>query len=146
MTVTSVDPPLQPRERRVLMDDAVDSIREAILNGRLAPGARLIEDDLATMLNVSRGPIRQALARLQQEGLVIHEAHRGASVAQVSPADISEIYSLRTALERLAMECAARRAAPGDLAPMEAILTIFSAIPRVFDHPQKGRGTGHRLP
>jgi len=130
MTTTSVDPPLQPRERRVLMDDAVDAIREAILNGRLAPGARLIEDDLASMLNVSRGPIRQALARLQQEGLVVHEAHRGASVAEVSPADISEIYSLRTALERLAMAGACERATPADLAPLEAILTLFSSIPR----------------
>jgi DNA-binding GntR family transcriptional regulator len=112
------------------MDDAVDAIREAILNGRLAPGARLVEDDLASMLAVSRGPIRQALARLQQEGLVVHEPHRGASVAQVSIADIDEIYSLRTALERLAMRCACERAVEADLAPLEAILTLFTATPR----------------
>ena len=112
------------------MDDAVDAIREAILSGRLAPGARLIEDDLAGMLNVSRGPIRQALFRLQQEGLVVHEAHRGASVAQVSANDIAEIYSLRTALERLAVEQACRCGSPADLAPLEAILTLFRSIPR----------------
>ncbi len=112
------------------MDDVVDAIREAILSGRLAAGSRLIEDDLAGMLNVSRGPVRQALFRLQQEGLVIHEAHRGASVATVAEDDIAEIYSLRTALERLAVEQACRRAKPEDLAPLEAILVLFRSIPR----------------
>lgn len=112
------------------MDDVVDAIRDAILSGKLAAGTRLIEDDLAGMLDVSRGPIRQALFRLQQEGLVVHEAHRGATVATVAPDDTAEIYSLRTALERLAVEQACQRATAEDLAPMEAILVLFRAIPR----------------
>ncbi|MCB1489706.1 MAG: GntR family transcriptional regulator [Bauldia sp.] len=125
-----IDQPVQPRRRRVLMDDVVDAIREAILSGRLAAGTRLIEDDLAQMLEVSRGPIRQALFKLQQEGLVVHETHRGATVATVSPDDIAEIYSLRTALERLSVEQACEKATPADLAPLEAILTLFKSIPR----------------
>lgn len=121
---------LKPRQRRVLMDDVTDAIREAILSGKLAAGTRLIEDDLAASLNVSRGPIRQAIFRLQQEGLVVHETHRGATVATVSREDIAEIYSLRTALERLAAAEACRAARPEDLEPLEAILLLFRAIPR----------------
>ncbi len=121
---------LRPRQRRVLTDDVADSIREAILAGKLAAGSRLIEDDLAASLKVSRGPIRQALFRLQQEGLVDHEAHRGASVAHVSAQDADEIYSLRTALERVAVEHACRHATAEDLARMEAVLRRFKETPR----------------
>lgn len=121
---------LKPRQRRVLMDDVTDAIREAILSGKLAAGTRLIEDDLAASLNVSRGPIRQALFRLQQEGLVVHETHRGATVATVSREDIAEIYSLRMALERLAAAEACRKASEADLVPLEAILVLFRSIPR----------------
>jgi DNA-binding GntR family transcriptional regulator len=129
-TMTTIDPPLKPQGRRVLMDGAVDAMREAILNGRLPPGARLIEDELAKMLDVSRSPVRQALARLEQEGLVVQEAHRGASVALISATDVEEIYSLRTALERLATTCVCEAETPADLAPLEAILQHFSSIPR----------------
>jgi DNA-binding GntR family transcriptional regulator len=120
----------QPRRRRVLMDDVVDAIREAILSGRFTAGARLIEDDLARMLDVSRGPIRQALFQLEKEGLVVHQTHRGATVATVSREDIAEIYSLRTALERLAVEEACRNATATDLVPLEAILAVFHTTPR----------------
>lgn len=130
MSDKAFDQTIPPRKRRVLMDDVVDAIREAILSGRLSPGTRLIEDDLASRLSVSRGPIRQALFKLQQEGLVAHETHRGATVASVSPTDIEEIYSLRTALERLAVEQACRRASPEDLAPLDAILLLFESTPR----------------
>ncbi|MEQ8695735.1 DNA-binding transcriptional regulator, GntR family [Bauldia litoralis] len=130
MEDNSIDQPVQPRRRRVLMDDVVDAIREAILSGKLAAGTRLIEDDLAQMLDVSRGPIRQALFKLQQEGLVVHETHRGATVATTSPDDVAEIYSLRTALERLAIEQACKKATASDLAPLEAILLLFQSTPR----------------
>lgn len=119
-----------PTPRRVLTDDVVDSIRHAILSGKIKPGARLIEEDLALSLKVSRGPVRQAIFRLQQEGLVVHEPHRGATVGQVSEDDVAEIYSLRLALERLAIEQASRKAAPKDLAAIEAVLQRFRATPR----------------
>jgi DNA-binding GntR family transcriptional regulator len=110
MSKSPVITQLQRRERRVLTDDVADSIREAVLSGRLKGGDRLIEDELAESLGVSRGPIRQAIFRLQQEGLVVHETHRGATVAQVSIEDAAEIYSLRQALERLAIAQACDRA------------------------------------
>ncbi|WEK51944.1 MAG: GntR family transcriptional regulator [Candidatus Kaistia colombiensis] len=123
-------PPLERRQRRVLTDDVADSIREAILSGRIKSGERLIEDELAENLSVSRGPIRQAIFRLQQEGLVVHETHRGATVAHVSIEDADEIYSLRRALERLAMENVCLKATEADLAPLDAILLLFQSIPR----------------
>ncbi len=119
-----------PTPRRVLTDDVVDSIRGAILAGRIKPGARLIEEDLAVSLKVSRGPVRQAIFRLQQEGLVVHEPHRGATVRQISEEDVAEIYSLRLALERLAIEQAIRKAGSAELAEIEAILRRFDATPR----------------
>lgn len=121
---------LSPTPRRVLVDDVVDAIRDAILSGRIPPGARLIEEDLATMLKVSRGPVRQAIFRLHGEGLVVHEPHRGASVVGVSEEDISDIYGLRTALERLAAEQACLRADETDLAAMDAVLERFERAPR----------------
>ncbi|MCX5494050.1 GntR family transcriptional regulator [Kaistia dalseonensis] len=130
MSKSPLIPNLQRRERRVLTDDVADSIREAILSGRLKGGDRLIEDELAESLNVSRGPIRQAIFRLEQEGLVVHETHRGATVAEVSVEDAAEIYSLRQALERLAIASACERATEADLAPLDAILVLFQSIPR----------------
>lgn len=119
-----------PTPRRVLTDDVVDAIRNAILSGKIRPGARLIEEDLAASLKVSRGPVRQAIFRLQQEGLVVHEPHRGATVGQVSEDDVAEIYRLRLALERLAIEQASRKAGDKELADLEAVLQRFRATPR----------------
>ena len=121
---------LAPTPRRVLTDHVVDSIRDAILSGKIRPGARLIEEDLAASLQVSRGPVRQAIFRLQQEGLVIHEPHRGATVGEVSEDDVAEIYSLRLALERLAIEQASRKATAKELAEIEAVLERFRTMPR----------------
>ena len=114
----------------MLTDDVVEAIREAILNDELPAGSRLIEDDLASMLKVSRGPVRQAIFRLQQEGLVSHEPHRGATVVRVSADDSEEIFSLRTALERLSIARACRLRTGDDLAALRAVLDRFRATPR----------------
>jgi len=120
---------LAPARRRVLADDVADSIREAIFSGQLDLGQRLIEEDLASMLNVSRGPVREALIRLSQEGLVAMERHRGASVAQLSVDELHEIYSLRSSLERLAVEWVCSQAAERDFAAMAAVLGRFDTLP-----------------
>ena len=119
-----------PTRRRVLTDDVVDQIRHAILSGKIPPGSRLIEEDLAASLQVSRGPVRQAIFRLQQEGLVVHEPHRGATVGQISEDDVAEIYSLRLALERLAIEHAIRKAGDKELDDIELVLKRYRDTPR----------------
>src|ERR1700694_4324682 len=77
-------------------------LREAILRGDFASGAHLREVEIAERYQVSRGPVREALAQLEQEGLVILRRNRGAVVARLSRTDLEEVYSLRLALERVA--------------------------------------------
>jgi DNA-binding GntR family transcriptional regulator len=79
-------------------------LREAILRGDIAPGARLIQEELASSLGVSRMPIREALRKLEMEGLISIEPHRGAVVKSFNVEDIEEIYSLRAQFEKQAVE------------------------------------------
>ncbi len=74
-------------------------IRNAILDGTLAPGARIKQEDLAAQLHVSRAPIRQALVVLERESLIHTLPRRGAIVAPLDPTVLSEIYEVRAALE-----------------------------------------------
>ena len=85
-----------------------DALREAIVRGDLAPNARLVESDLSTTYEMSRGAVRTALIRLEQEGLVVREPHRGARVRQVSDDEAVEILQARAVLEGLAVRLTAR--------------------------------------
>lgn len=78
-------------------------IREAILKGELKPGQRLKQSDLADAMGVSRMPIREALQKLEVEGLIKLEPHKGAVVKSIEVGDIEEIYALRTELEKMAV-------------------------------------------
>lgn len=84
-------------------DTVLNTIREAILRGRLAPGERLNQDALASTLGVSRMPVRSALMQLESEGLVSFHPHRGAVVRMLTAHQIREIYDLRIVLEEYAL-------------------------------------------
>jgi len=84
-------------------DRVTVELREAIFNGDLAPGERLVERKLAERLGTSHIPVREALTRLTQEGLVERLPHRGARVAALTRRDLEEISSLRTLLEQFAV-------------------------------------------
>ena len=84
-----------------------DRIREMILSGRLKPGERLRLSELAAELNVSTTPVREALRRLQADGLVVFYPRQGATVAQLSLSEYEEIFGMRKALEPLACRWAA---------------------------------------
>ncbi|MGC5342056.1 GntR family transcriptional regulator [Streptomyces sp. DT24] len=111
-----------PAARRGLADEVADRIREAVFDGTFAPGAALREVELAGMLQVSRGPVREALIRLEREGLVVSGWHRGTVVRTLSTEDIREIYSLRAALDRLAVATAVEHAGEADLAALDAVV------------------------
>lgn len=81
-----------------------DALRNAVLTGKLAPGSQLHEVALSRVLGVSRGPLREAMRQLAQEGLLRNEPYRGTFVTSLSLRDVEEIYSFRTALETLAFE------------------------------------------
>ncbi len=93
---------LAPPDRRTLADEVCDRLRQSIVTGLLQPGQQLREELLAGLLNVSRGPIREALSQLEREGLVTREPNRTARVARLTRRDVDEVYSLRMAIERLA--------------------------------------------
>lgn len=82
----------------------VESLRAAIVDGRLAPGQRLVEKDLCQMLGVSRPSVREALRALEVEGLVSSIPNRGPVVTELTPDDAASIYEVRGALEALAAE------------------------------------------
>jgi len=92
---------------RTLQGIVYDTIRDAILSGRYQPGQRLIADELAREVGVSRMPVREALHRLEATGLVTLTPHRGAVVNEVSEAEIIEIYHIRAVLDGLATRLAA---------------------------------------
>jgi DNA-binding GntR family transcriptional regulator len=100
--------PAAPARGRIeapsLVHLAAESIRDMILSGRLSPGDRLIEERLTEELGISRPPLREALRLLQQEGLIENRPRRGSVVATLTDQDVFEIFTLRTALERLAVE------------------------------------------
>lgn len=89
--------------------DVSEWVRERIRHGRLVPGQRLVEADIVTATGVSRGKVREALRRLESEGLVSIEEFRGASVKKLGPDEVRQIYQARMALEGMAAgECATR--------------------------------------
>ncbi|KKB38262.1 GntR family transcriptional regulator [Bacillus thermotolerans] len=92
------------KDKTTVVNYVTKNLRQAILNGTFEEGERLIQEDWANMLNVSRMPIREALAQLQSEGLVKIVPHKGAIVTPITKEDIEEIYHLRAYLEGLAVE------------------------------------------
>ena len=95
--------------------DAYERLLNAIDSGELAPGSRLLEAQLAERLGVSRTPVREALRRLEAQGLVTHEPHRGVVVAELDYDQLGELYAVREVLEGTAARLAARHASPEEV-------------------------------
>ncbi|MFC6085061.1 GntR family transcriptional regulator [Sphaerisporangium aureirubrum] len=89
-----------------LVELSMRRIRHEILSGTLAPGERLIEEQLTQRFGTSRAPLREALRLLGQQGLVEHSPRRGVRVAELSHDDVDELFGLRDVLERYAVETA----------------------------------------
>ena len=85
------------------VDVAADAVRDAIVRGRFKPGERIKEIPLAAELDISRGPIRDALRRLERDGIVEVIPNRGAVVPEIRAVDVLEVYALRAALGELAL-------------------------------------------
>jgi DNA-binding GntR family transcriptional regulator len=96
-------------ENLTLWQRVYHHLRTEILDGRLEPGAELIEVALAEQLGVSRGPLREAIGRLAAEGLVTVSPRRGAVVRSLSKEEFLELYQVREALERMAVQLAVPR-------------------------------------
>jgi DNA-binding GntR family transcriptional regulator len=103
-------------------DDGYLRLREAIVRGELAPNQRLVEADMSSEYGMPRAAVRTALVRLEHEGLVEREPHRGARVRLVSEAEAVEILEARAALEGLAARQAARNLTPAGASELRRIL------------------------
>nr|WP_245845016.1 GntR family transcriptional regulator [Noviherbaspirillum humi] len=104
---------------RLLRETVYEQLRADILNCRLAPGSEIREAELAARFAVSKSPVRDALMRLEREGLVITLPRQGYRVASISLADVQDMFHLREALERACMERIVRHASDEQLASLE---------------------------
>ena len=107
---------------------ATELIREAIIDGRLKPGQRLKEEDLARQLGISRTPVREALLMLQVEGLIEATPNRGATVRVHTPDDLEDLYALRALLEGHAARRAGTRITESDVALLRESCDRFEAL------------------
>lgn len=115
---SSSQPRFAPASVDSLVQIAYDAIRASILDGRFEPGEHIVETRVAAELDTSRAPIREALRRLQQEGLAVEKPRRGFFVRDITADDFIDIYNVR-----IAIECAAARLVcreRPDLTPIEA--------------------------
>ncbi|SDM99464.1 GntR family transcriptional regulator [Allokutzneria albata] len=96
-------PDIEPVSRESTAEIIARQLRDAIMYGSLPPGTQLGETELASRFQVSRGPLREAMQRLVSEGLLRAERHRGLFVIDLGPADVYDIYSARSAIERAAV-------------------------------------------
>lgn len=111
--------PIRLDAYKPLREIVSDALRQAIRDGLLPPGERLMEIPLAEELGVSRTPIREAIRILEQEGLVVMIPRRGTYVADMSLKDVTEVFELRSILEELAAELAAERITNEEIEALE---------------------------
>lgn len=111
-----------------LREEVFYTIREAILKGNLKPGTRLKEIALANEMGVSRTPVRDAIRKLELEGLVVIEPNRGACVSEIARQELNDVLELRRGLEELAIQKACERITPAELENLEAAAEEFSSL------------------
>jgi DNA-binding GntR family transcriptional regulator len=124
----------RPLERRVFREEIREQLIEDILNGRLLPGARIVETRIAQQFGVSQGPVREALRDLELFGFVVSSPFRGTQVRQISTDDLLEIYPIRAALEAVAAREAAVRIDDATLARLEELIGVMRDAAARDDH------------
>lgn len=114
--------PIKLENYKPLREIVFETLREAIISGKLKAGERLMEVQLAEEMGVSRTPVREAIRKLELEGFVVMVPRKGAYVAGISTKDITEVFEIRAALESLAASLAAERITEEELEELERLL------------------------
>ena len=127
---------IQADSYKPLRDIVFETLREAILDGKLVPGERVMEVQLAEQLGVSRTPVREAIRKLELEGLLIMVPRKGAYVADVSLDDIIDVLEIRASLEGLAASLGAERRSKEDIDSLEKKISELSRC--VMEKDTKG--------
>ncbi|WP_172329203.1 GntR family transcriptional regulator [Mangrovicoccus sp. HB161399] len=117
---------LRKIERKPVEVQAIEALREAIVDGTIPAGERITEINLSSAMNLSRATLRSALHQLAQEGLVTLVPYTGWRVLKLGPQDVRELYTLRAALERLAAQLSAGRLDDAMRASLEAAMDALS--------------------
>jgi DNA-binding GntR family transcriptional regulator len=115
-------------------EQTYNALRDAIQTGKLKPGTRLREVELAEWLGMSRTPVREALNRLESDGLIMNEPHRGMIVTELDRRMIGELYVMRQVLEGTAAALAARHASDEEIA---ALREIANRDKEIGDDPKR---------
>jgi DNA-binding GntR family transcriptional regulator len=131
--VTTTIRPIDPRQRSTLGTIVTDQLRDHVIHGRFPPGTVLGEVDLAARFGVSRGPIREALQRLVQEGLLRREPKRGISVPKLAPADLRDVYLAREAIESAAVGVAIARGGTSLVTALRSLVARMQAATEKAD-------------
>lgn len=116
------------RNQLSAQEEAYQYLLNAIRMGELQPGQRIVAEDVAEVLDMSRMPIREALRRLSTEGLVAMRANRGAVVKKLSKDEVQEIFEMRAALEALAAAKAVKKATAADIHELEFLLSRLESV------------------
>ncbi len=116
-----------------LRDVVFNTLRQAILTGELKPGERLMEIHLANKLGVSRTPIREAIRKLELEGLVTMIPRRGAEVAQITEKSMNDVLEVRRAMDVLCVELACERISEEELSGLKAACDNFEQMVKTQD-------------
>ena len=116
-----------------LRDVVFNTLRNAILKGELEPGERLMEIKLAEKLGVSRTPIREAIRKLELEGLVVMTPRKSAEVARITEEDLTDVLEVRRVLEELAIDLSCQNITDDIIAELEDNLVRFKAAVKKND-------------
>ena len=109
-------------------DEAFDCLQTAIVKGDLAPGEKIGEVELCSRFNLTRGPLREALGRLESRGLLVRRPHAGVKVVSVSADELIELYRIRELMEGLAARQAAERMTDAEIAALRATLDTHETM------------------
>ena len=126
---------------RTLSDQLVELVRNRVLAGTVAPDLPIRQDVLAAELGVSKIPLREAFARLEQEGLLVSRANRGFFVRALTTGEAEEVFALRLKLEPATVAIAATRATPED---QRVAIELLETLDRVTDEHGEGVGAFNR--
>ena len=116
---------VKPRRAGTLVDEITAKVRRRILNGQFAPGTRLVELELAAQTGGSQGSVREALQRLERDGLVVRQGRRGTFVTEISLKDLHEIFLVRSVVESAAIRRLCRSIRPEQLEELGSLHVLM---------------------
>ena len=123
---------------RTLKANVTDLIRQAIIKGELPANSELNQAQIAERLGTSRGPVREALGQLEQEGLIKNVPYKGVIITSLTPEYVAELYSLRGALETFAVRCAIDTVNAKDLKTLRQLLKEMDKAAQAKDEKKMG--------